>query len=141
MIVLDTNVLSEMMRPNPHQRVVSWLDAQDPEAIATTAITAAEILYGVGRLPDGRRKEALGRVVVEILSEDLAGRVYPFDLDAARHYAAMTGAAERAGRRCSMADAQIAAICRCHEAKLATRNVKDFEVLDIATINPWEASE
>lgn len=141
MIVLDTNVLSELMRPSPHQRVVSWLDAQDPEAVATTAITVAEILYGVGRLSDGKRKEALGHVAVEIFEEDLAGRVFPFDLDAARHYAAMASAAERAGRRCSMADAQIAAICRCHEAKLATRNVKDFEVLEIATINPWEAGE
>lgn len=101
----------------------------------------AEILYGVGRLSDGKRKEALGHVAVEIFEEDLAGRVLPFDLDAARHYAAIASAAERAGRRCSMADAQIAAVCRCHEAKLATRNVKDFEVLEIETVNPWEAGE
>ncbi|HSH41391.1 MAG TPA: type II toxin-antitoxin system VapC family toxin [Arenicellales bacterium] len=141
MIVLDTNVLSELMRPSPHQGVVSWVDAQDPEAVATTAITVAEILYGIARLSDGKRKEALSHVAVDIFEEDLAGRVFPFDLDAARHYAAMASAAECAGRRCSMADAQIAAICRCHEAELATRNVKDFEVLEIATINPWEASD
>jgi toxin FitB len=140
-IVLDTNVLSELMRPSPHERVVSWLDAQDPEAVGTTSITVAEILYGVGRLSDGKRKEALGRVAVEIFEEELAGRVFSFDLDAARHYAAMASAAKRTGRRFSMADAQIAAICRCQDAKLATRNVKHIEVLEVATVNPWEADE
>lgn len=140
MIVLDTNVLSELMRPSPHSGVVSWLDAQDAAAVATTAITVAEILYGVGRLRDGKHKEALGHVALAIFEEDLSGRVFPFDLDAARYYASMASAAEHAGRRCSMADAQIAAICRSHAARLATRNVKDFDVLGIETINPWEAT-
>jgi len=141
MIVLDTSMLSELMRSSPHRRVASWLDAQGAESVATTAFQGAEILYGVGRLSDGKRKEALGHVAIEIFEDDLAGRVFPFDLDAARHSAVMATAAERAGRWCSMADAQIGAICRRHDARLATRNVKDFEALDIETVNPWEAGE
>ncbi|MGT2453625.1 PIN domain-containing protein [Cupriavidus basilensis] len=137
MIVLDTNVLSELMRAQAEPAVVDWLDRQEQESLAVTAVTVAELLYGIARLPDGRRKTGLQEAALQMLDEEFAGRVLPFDEDAAVHYAALVSLREHAGRPISMADAQIAAICRHHAAALATRNGKDFEGVGIVLANPW----
>jgi toxin FitB len=138
-IILDTNVLSELSRQDPSQRVVSWLDSQPTDQTATTAVTAAELRYGVARLPEGRRKAALTDVIAGILDHDLAGRVEPFDASAAVYYAVIVSARERAGRPIGVADAQIASICCSLRALLATRNTSDFEDTGIQLIDPWQA--
>ena len=126
MIVLDTNVVSELMRAAPAVAVVEWIDRQPAEEVWLTAITLGELLYGVARLPDGRRKAELAASVEAMLAEDLDHRVATFDEAAAGHYADVVVVRERTGRPISAADAQIAAICRSHGALLATRNVEDF---------------
>ena len=138
MIVLDTNVLSELIRPEPDERVTSWLDSLDPLEVATTAVTAAELLYGVGRLPNGRRKKRLAEEVRGLIEEDLDGRVEAFDAAAAEHYAAIVTERETRGRPISMADGQIAAICRRLGATLATRNTSDFQDTGIDLLDPWQ---
>ncbi len=136
MIVLDTNVLSEILRPKPAEPVVRWLDEQPAATVFVTTVTQAEILYGVELLPEGRRKRALIRIVEEIFREDFAGRVLPFDAPAARAYAEIAAARRRKGRPISQFDAQIAAICRACGARLATRNTQDFEDCGIGLIDP-----
>lgn len=138
MIVLDTNVLSEFIRREPDEGVTRWLDSLDAAAVATTAITAAELLYGVARLPAGRRKERLSEAVRGLIEEDLDGRIEPFDATAATHYADLLSDREAAGRPISVADAQIAAICRKLGATLATRNTSDFEYTGIKLLDPWK---
>ncbi len=138
MIVLDTNVISELTRQAPAPRVISWLDALTASEVATTAITAAELLYGVARMPDGRRKTELAAAVHGLLSDDFQGRVLSFDEPAAQRYADIVTGRERLGRPIGMADAQIAAICRTADATLATRNTDDFQESGIELINPWK---
>lgn len=138
MIVLDTNVISELMRPEPNARVVDWLDRQDAISVTISSITVAEILYGIERLPNGRRKRDFAAMAAAMFEEDFSGRILPFDSGAAVHYAEQVVVSESAGRQVHMADAQIAAICIQHGAVLATRNIKDFETLGLETINPWE---
>ncbi|MGH2853660.1 MAG: type II toxin-antitoxin system VapC family toxin [Solirubrobacteraceae bacterium] len=137
MILLDTNVLSELVRRKPDEGVMSWIDSLDAAAVATTAITAAELRYGVARLPAGRRRDLLGEAVRGLLEDDLSGRVESFDASAATHYAVIVSDRERAGRPISVADAQIAAICRKLGAQLATRNTGDFQATGIDLIDPW----
>ena len=137
MIVLDTNVISELTRQSPAPRVISWLDALTAAEIATTAITAAELLYGVAKMPDGRRKTELAAAVHGLLSDDFQGRVLSFDEPAAHRYADIVTGREHLGRPISVADAQIAAICRTIDATLATRNTDDFRETGIELINPW----
>jgi toxin FitB len=136
-IVLDTNVLSELIRPEPDERVTSWVDSLDAGEVATTAITVAELLYGVGRLADGRRKKRLEEAIRGLIEEDLDGRVQAFDAVAAERYATIVGEREKSGRPISMADAQIAAICRTAGATLATRNTRDFEGTGVEVVDPW----
>ncbi|OLO10510.1 VapC toxin family PIN domain ribonuclease [Chromohalobacter japonicus] len=138
MIVLDTNVISELMRPEPDARVVDWLDRQDAISVTISSITVAEILYGIERLPNGWRKRDCAAMAAAMFEEDFSGRILPFDSEAAIHYAEQVSTSESAGRQVHMADAQIAAICIQHGAVLATRNIKDFETLSVETINPWE---
>lgn len=137
MILLDTNVLSELIRPTPDERVTAWLDSLDSSTVATTSITAAELLYGVARLPAGRRKKRLTDAIHGLLDEDLGGRIEPFDSTAADHYASIVSDRDTAGRPISMADAQIASICRRLGAALATRNTSDFDRTGIDLIDPW----
>jgi hypothetical protein len=118
--------------------VTRWLDSLDATTVATTAITAAELLYGVARLPAGRRKKRLGEAIRGLLEEDLDGRVEPFDATAAGHYAALVSDRETASRPIGVADAQIAAICRKLGATLATRNTGDFEDTGIELLDPWQ---
>ncbi|HEX6447486.1 MAG TPA: type II toxin-antitoxin system VapC family toxin [Streptosporangiales bacterium] len=136
MIVLDTNVLSEMVRPNPASAVVEWLDVQPASGLATTSITAAELFAGVARLPDGRRRARLTDEIAASLA-DLRGPLLPFDIDAAWEYAEVVASRTRMGRCIEIADAQIAAVCRVRGATLATRNVKDFEGVGVEVVNPW----
>jgi toxin FitB len=137
-IVLDTNVVSELARESPAPAVIEWLDSLAAEDVATTAIAAAELFYGVARLPSGRRKSLVSEAVRRVLHEDLRDRVEVFDLSSAERYGALVAARERAGRPISIADAQIAAVCAVRQATLATRNTKDFEGTGIDVINPWE---
>ncbi|MBB3979859.1 hypothetical protein GGQ64_005106 [Rhizobium azooxidifex] len=138
MIVLDTNVISELLLPAPEPSVVDWLAEQPSVAIFTTAVTEAEILYGLRLLPDGRRRRELEAAVLPIFAQDLAGRVLPFDRDAADIYASIATDRRRIGRPISQFDAQIAAIALSRGAVLATRNVTDFEDVGLSIINPWE---
>ncbi|HEX4344860.1 MAG TPA: type II toxin-antitoxin system VapC family toxin [Solirubrobacteraceae bacterium] len=138
MIVLDTNVLSELMRRQPAARVVTWVDEQAADGLAVTAITVAELLHGVARLSRGARKTELAAAVAALVHEDFSGRVLPFDCEAAEHYADVVAERERQGRPISTADAQIAAISRCRGAVLATRNVRDFEATGIEVLDPWK---
>ena len=138
MIVLDTNVISELARQMPDSGVLSWLDSLEISDVVTTAITAAELRYGVARLPDGYRKRELAAVIRGILVEDFYGRVLPFDESASVRYAEIVTGRERIGRPIGIADAQIAAISRDLGAILATRNTSDFEETGIELINPWK---
>lgn len=137
MIVLDTNVLSEFMRVEPAIRVLAWVDAQPAMDLAISAVTVAEILHGIARLPSGKRKQKLEAHAMAMFEEDFAGRILPFDAHAAVEYATLVADCEAKGRAVSMADAQIAAICRAHGASIATRNVKDFESSGVEIIDPW----
>ena len=139
MIVLDTNVISEMFRPQPHPSVIAWLDSLSGD-VAITTITLAELLAGVRRLPEGRRKAALG-VALDTALEPYLGTssLLSFDTDAAVQYAEILAAREMAGLPISTADAQIAAICRANEATCATRNESDFAETGIEVVNPWRA--
>jgi toxin FitB len=136
-IVLDTNVISELMRSTPDDRVVNWVDQFPPGDVFITAVTAAELQYGVARLPDDRRKAVLAAHVAELLAEDFESQILPFGVNAAAHYAQIAATREQDGRPISMADAQIAAICRHYDAELATRNTKDFLGTGIPVHDPW----
>ena len=138
MILLDTNVLSEFMRPQPAASVVAWLDEQPAGAVYTSAISRAEIELGLMLMPPSQRQEALSRAAWAMFDEDFAGRCLPFDEDAARHYARIVSARTRAGRPISVEDAQIAAIALAHRMPLATRNTTDFALIDdLEVVNPW----
>lgn len=138
MILLDTNVLSEFMRPRPSASVVAWLDAQPADEVYTSAISRAEIELGLLLMPAGHRQEGLSQAAAAMFDEDFAGRCLPFDTDAARHYGRIVAARTRAGRPISVEDAQIAAIALTHGMQVATRNMTDFEVIDgLEVVNPW----
>ena len=138
MIILDTNVISELARQIPDTGVLAWLDSLEISEVATTAVTAAELRYGVARLPDGHRKRELTVVIRGILVEDFYGRVLPFDERASIRYADVVTGRERIGRPIGVADAQIAAICHDSGAALATRNTADFEETGIELVDPWK---
>ncbi len=137
MIVLDTNVLSELVRPAPSPEVIAWIDAQDSTDLVITALTAAEVRAGVALLPSGRRKQDVGVRMESLLTETFAGFILAFDIDSSEHYAEIVSSRSRAGRPISTFDAQIAAVCRQHEALLATRNTADFTDTGVQLINPW----
>ena len=138
MIVLDTNVVSELMRPRGEAHVIAWADEQPADRVYLTAVTTAELRYGVARMPDGRRKTDLADRLQRTIAEEFASRILSFDDNAAALYAAIVMGRERRGLPISMADAQIAAICRHHGAGLATRNTKDFAHTGIDVIYPWD---
>jgi predicted nucleic acid-binding protein len=137
MIVLDTNVLSELMRSEPSDAVLHWIDNQAAEELFTTAITMAEILHGIERMPDGKRKLNLHTHALAMFEDDFADRILSFDTDAALQYSKLVTTREMSGKPIGLADAQIAAICRAQQTTLATRNVKDFEETGVSIINPW----
>jgi predicted nucleic acid-binding protein len=135
-IILDTNVISELMRPAPSPRVVDWVRSCDARQLYTTSITLAEVRYGIERLPDGRRKDLLRSTADDVFAE-FESHVLPFDTKAASHYAKVVADRDRAGLPLDGFDAQIAAICRSHAAALATRNQKDFHRTGIEVTDPW----
>lgn len=140
MIVLDTNVLSELMRPTPAPAVLAWARAQDAAAIFTTAVCEAELLFGVAAMAEGRRRMALARAVEAILGTILGGRVLPFDRAAAKLYGVLAAESRRSGRPVGMADLQIAAIARARNAgAIATRNTQHFAGCGLAIVDPWSA--
>jgi predicted nucleic acid-binding protein len=138
MIVLDTNVLSETMRPRPADSVKQWMATQVAVLLYTTAINQAEILYGVALLPAGRRRLALQEAAESIFGQAFLGRVLPFDSAAAISFAQIAATRRRFGRPVSDTDAQIAAIAHSRGAAIATRNVGDFADFGIEVISPWE---
>ncbi|MBM3495562.1 MAG: type II toxin-antitoxin system VapC family toxin [Armatimonadetes bacterium] len=140
MILLDTNVLSEFMRPQPSAMVVAWLDDQPGGEVYTSAVSRAEVELGLALMPEGRRQAALSEAAQAMFDEDFAGRCLPFDEGAARHYARLVAARIRSGRPISVEDAQIAAIALAHKMPLATRNTADFEQIGgLEIVDPWAA--
>ncbi|MFI5089095.1 MAG: type II toxin-antitoxin system VapC family toxin [Terriglobales bacterium] len=140
MIILDTNVLSELMRPKPSPRVAAWVAKQPAAELFTTSITEAEIFYGIELLTKGKRREGLLAAAEAMFAEDFEGRVCGFDSDAARGFATIAAHRRARGRPISHADAQIAAIARARGAKLATHNVADFEDCNVDVVDPWSGS-
>jgi predicted nucleic acid-binding protein len=137
MIILDTNVLSELMKPAPAPIVIDWIGAQPVTSLYTTSITQAEILHGILLLPPGRRRRGLEAAATAMFAEDFGGRVLGFDADAAPPYARIASDRRRAGRPISHFDAQIAAIARATGAVLATRNLGDFDGCGLSLVDPW----
>lgn len=137
MIVLDTNVLSEWLRPAPDAKVVAWLKAQTRSTLFTTAISRGEMLHGVLLLPDGKRKTRLKQEVLAIFAVDMADRVLPYDSAAADAHAEVAAACRAQGRPADQSDMMIAGVVRSQNAALATRNTRHFESCGIALIDPW----
>ena len=140
MIILDTNVLSELLRPDPARQVERWLAAQDGTKVYFTTVGEAELRHGVAILPSGKRRNALTTAIEGLLEEDFRDRILSFDRPAARAYAAIAAERRAAGRPISQFDCQIAAIARAREATVATRNTSDYEGCGIELINPWTFS-
>jgi predicted nucleic acid-binding protein len=139
MILLDTNVVSELIRPKPDPGVEAWLAEQVAANVFLSVISAAELLYGVAILPSGQRRDRLTAEIEGMLRHDFAVRILPFDSDAARAYAVIAAERRAAGRPIGQFDGQIAAITRSRGAAIATRNAGDFAGCGIDVINPWHS--
>ena len=138
MIVLDTNVVSEAMKPQPHPAVKTWLDQQVAQTLYLSSITLAELWFGIGALPAGRRKDALGQTLEGLLPL-FEGRILAFDTEAARHYAERAMQARAAGHGLPTPDGYIAAIAAARGFSVATRDMAPFQAAGVAVINPWTA--
>jgi len=137
MIVLNTNVISELMKPKPSPQVLAWVAKQSASDLFITSISEAEIYYGVELVAAGKRRESLLADAEAVFAQDLAGQICAFDSAAARAFSRVAAERRAVGKPISHADAQIAAIARAHSAKVATRNVEDFKDCGIDVINPW----
>lgn len=137
MFVLDTNVVSELMRPEPEASVSEWMARHPATSLFFTAVGEAELRFGVATLPTGTRREALSAKVEVLLRDRLRGRVLPFDSQAASAYAEIAARRRIRGLAVSYPDCQIAAIAHCHNAVVVTRNARDFEGTGIEVIDPW----
>jgi predicted nucleic acid-binding protein len=137
-VVLDTNVVSEPRRPRPDSKVLAWLADQVPESLFLTATVVGELGVGVMTLPSGRRRSSMEAWLADLLEEHFAGRVLSYDVEAALAFASLVAAARARGRQPKLSDAQIAAVATLNNMAVATRNVRDFEPLGVAVINPWE---
>ena len=140
MIVVDTSVISELMRPSPSPAVMAWFSEKDSAGLYLTAVSEAELRAGAAVLPEGQRRVRLTDAIDAVVRQDFARRVLPFDSAAARSYAAIAASRRSLGRPILEADCQIAAIARARDAAVATRNAEDFAHCGIAVINPWAAS-
>lgn len=140
MIILDTNVVSELLRPTPSASVESWLASQPASSVYFSAIGEAELRYGLAILPAGKKRNDLQKIIEAILEEDFRGRILAFERKATHFYALIAAKRRGEGRPISNFDCQIAAIARANNAVLATRNNKDFEGCGIELINPWLSS-
>ena len=136
MIILDTNIVSEAMKPRPHPEVRTWLDDQVAETLYLTSVTLAELLFGIGALPTGRRKDALAQTLDGLL-ELFGDRVLAFDTDAARHYARLAVMARATGKGFPTPDGYIAAIAAAHGFTIATRDASPFQAVGLKVIDPW----
>jgi toxin FitB len=139
-ILLDTNVLSELMKAAPNQAVLAFVNGVPAMALFTSAITQAEILYGIALMPEDKRRDALLTAARTALDNHFRGRVLPFDGAAAEAFAAIAAGRRESGRPISQADAQIAAIAKSRGAALATRNAADFDDCGVSIINPWNVA-
>ena len=139
MVVLDTNVVSELMRPAPNLIVMNWVAERAAANLFFSAVGEAELRYGLKIMPTGRRRDALASEIEEMLSEDFAGRILPFDSEAARAYARIAADRRAAGRPISQADCQVGAIAHSRGMAVATRNVRDFAAMGVNIIDPWGA--
>ncbi len=137
MIVLDTNVVSELMRQSPAAAVVRWLGSRPDSSYYVTSITQAEILRGIQLLPQGKRREALAAAARTTFESEFRGRVLAFTGDAASVYAVLAAERQRNGRPISIFDAQIASIARVHGASIGSRNVEDFAGCGVEVVDPW----
>ncbi len=137
MLILDTNVVSEITRSEPDARVLSWLDRQDESVLFTTAVTIHEMRFGIECLPEGRRRRALARSFERLLQEGFGGKVLNVDESTARQSGKFQAHRKRIGQPINLADCLIAGIAATWQARLVTRNVKDFGHLDLGVINPW----
>ena len=137
MILLDTNVISELMRAEPAQIVLDWFGKHDAGDLFISAVTEAELRTGVAILPEGQRRDRLQLAVDSMIDQDFQSRVLPFDSLAAKAYAEIAAQRRASGRPIAEADCQIAAIARATDAPIATRNVKDFNGCGVCVINPW----
>lgn len=140
MFVLDTNVVSELMRPKPHPVIASWIAERATSSLFLTAVTEAELRFGLAIMPTGRHREGLASALERMLKTGFANRVLPFDSNAARSYAEIAAARRRVGRPILGADCQIAAIARSQGMAVATRNVRDFEDAEIEIYDPWKGA-
>ena len=140
MHVIDTNVASELMRPAPAPAVVAWIEKQDVGDLCLTAISEAELRYGVAIVPPGKRRNDLQAAMIRWLDRGFGERILPFDSAAAEHYAEIASRRRHTGQPIEGADCQIAAICLSHGAVLATRNVRDFTDTGIEIVDPWVAA-
>ena len=136
MIILDTNVVSETMKPKPDVKVLTWLDNQIAETLYLTSVTLAELLFGVAAMQNGKRKNRLNAAIDGFIGL-YSGRVLPFDAIASRHYASLAVTARRKGRGFPMPDGYIAAIAAAHGYLIASRDVAVFESAGLKVINPW----
>ena len=138
MILLDTNVISELMKATPAPAVFAWVSLQPPDDLFISTISMAEILFGIELLPKGKRRDGLLQEAEITFRRDFSGRVLSFDEQAARIFGSIVAARRIHGRPIGIADGQIAAIAKCHQASLATRDTGDFEDCGVKLINPWE---
>ncbi len=141
MILIDTNVISELMRSSPSPAVLDWFGRQDAPALHLSAVGEAELRRGAAILPAGRRRDRIIAEIDAMIAEDFAGRVLAFDSAAAQAFATIFADRRAAGRPISFPDCQIAATARAHGAAVATRNVGDFAGCGIEVIDPWGHSE
>ena len=137
MILIDTNIISELMKPNPFEKVIHWLDEQDNMQLFISAVTIAEINYGLSILPEGGRRKTLEQAFKYALEEAFNSRILSFDADAAYHYGEILGHQKLLGKPMGVPDGQIAAIARLHHASLATRNIRDFADCGLVLIDPF----
>jgi predicted nucleic acid-binding protein len=135
-IILDTNVISEAMKPQPHPAVAAWLNEQVAETLYLSSVTVAELLFGIGALPIGKRKDSLAQTLKGVMRL-FKGRVLPFDTDAAQHYALLAVTAKEAGRGFPTPDGYIAAIAVAHQFIVASRDTAPYEAARVTVINPW----
>lgn len=140
MIVLDTNVVSEPLKPEPNQTVIDWLNAQEPQTLYLTTISLAEWLSGIALLPAGRRRDALEQALNTQVLPLFAGRILPLDTQAAAVFAKTLAEARAQGNSIGFADCAIAAIARASGFAIATRNGRDFKGCGVALIDPWAAN-
>lgn len=140
MVVIDTNIVSELMSAEPSVEVLAWVDDRPRRELFVTAVTEAEVRTGIALLPEGRRRRGLAEACERAFGSLFAGRVLPFDSDAARAYADIAAARRGIGRPIGQADGQIAAIARARGMAVATRNVRDFAEMGIDIFNPWDGA-